>query len=378
MLSHNQTRDGQLPKIAKGPNMEKLKVMMPHLNLLNLFNLFYFQESPIYNQIKSASGFGKQVDEVADNKWSLVKLINSRQNGGSLLRNDKCKINNLYLPNCCERPLVRLDSKVFCGSFTRDGNRFVTGSQDQEIRIFDSSTSNYKELNSITAKHVSWCILDIAFSPCSQYFAYSTWAECLHICPLGGDDDDIRCLNLNTNVNRFGAFSLAFSNNGKEIISGGSDASVYIFDRERNERTLRVPVRNDGMVTDVNCVGFVDESSHLFYSGSDDACIRVWDRRCLNENDPEASGMLLGHIDGITYIDSKNDGRYLLSNSKDQSLKLWDMRSFSPKEAEANVRTFLQTRSWDYRWDKVPKSCESYLIAKINPRFLKLDFLIRL
>lgn len=312
----------------------------------------------MYNQIKSASGFGKKVDEVKDNKWSLLKMINDRQNNGSFYRNEKCKINNLYLPNHNERQLIRLDSKVFCGSFTRDGNRFVTGSQDQEIRIFDSSTSNYKELNHITAKHVSWCILDIAFSPCSQYFAYSTWAECLHICPLNGDDEDIRCLNLDTNVNRFGAFSLAFSNNGKEIISGGSDAGVYIFDRELNERTLRVPVRSDGLVTDVNCVGFVDESSHLFYSGSDDACIKIWDRRCLNENNPEASGMLLGHIDGITYIDSKNDGRYLLSNSKDQSLKLWDMRRFSPKETEAKVKSVLQTRSWDYRWDKVPKNCE--------------------
>jgi WD repeat-containing protein 23 len=133
---------------------------------------------------------------------------------------------------------------------------------------------------------------------------------------------------------------------------------VYIFDRERNERTLRIPVRNDGHITDVNAVGFVDEAYNLFYSGSDDACIRVWDRRCLNENNPQASGCLLGHIDGVTYIDSKNDGRYLMSNSKDQSIKLWDMRHFSPKEAETNVRSSLQTRHWDYRWDKVPKSCE--------------------
>lgn len=151
---------------------------------------------------------------------------------------------------------------------------------------------------------------------------------------------------------------MAFSNNGKEIISGGSDASVYIFDRELNSRTLRVPVRNDGLVTDVNCVGFVDDSSHLFYSASDDACIKIWDRRCLNENNPEASGSLLGHIDGITFIDSKNDGRYLLSNSKDQSIKLWDIRQFSPKEAEHKVKSILQTRNWDYRWDKVPKNCK--------------------
>lgn len=71
---------------------------------------------------------------------------------------------------------------------------------------------------------------------------------------------------------------------------------------------------------------------------------------------------MLGHIDGITYIDSKNDGRYLLSNSKDQSIKLWDMRCFSPREAETNIRASLQTRHWDYRWDKVPKTCALLVI----------------
>lgn len=34
LLSHNQQRDGQLPKITKGPNMEKLKV--------NLISNFFF------------------------------------------------------------------------------------------------------------------------------------------------------------------------------------------------------------------------------------------------------------------------------------------------------------------------------------------------
>ena len=174
----------------------------------------WFQESEFYNQIKCASGFGKQADENLDFSWSLVKLINERQNGGSYLRSQRCKINNVYIPNHCDRRLRQFGSKVFCGSFTRDGRRFVTGSQDQEIRIFDSSTSNYTQVNHLSAKHVSWCILDIAFSPCSQYFAYSTWSECLHICPMDGNDDDIRCLNLDTTVNRFGAFALAFSSNG--------------------------------------------------------------------------------------------------------------------------------------------------------------------
>ncbi|KAK3080870.1 L14B protein, partial [Teratosphaeriaceae sp. CCFEE 6253] len=38
------------------------------------------------------------------------------------------------------------------------------------------------------------------------------------------------------------------------------------------------------------------------------------------------AGMFLGHTEGVTYIDSKGDGRYVISNGKDQTCKLWDLR----------------------------------------------------
>lgn len=37
-------------------------------------------------------------------------------------------------------------------------------------------------------------------------------------------------------------------------------------------------------------------------------------------------GVFTGHAEGLTYVDSKGDGRYVLSNSKDQTMKLWDIR----------------------------------------------------
>lgn len=162
------------------------------------------RESELYEQIKFACGFGNKVDQVKDFNWSLIKLVNQRQNLGTYVRNQKCKVFNLYIPNHCARPLAMLTSKVFCGTFNSKGDRFATGSQDQIVRIFDSSTSNYTHVNHINARHVSWCLLDIAFSPCDQFFAYSTWSDCLHICPIDGNDNDIKCLNLNTSVNRFG------------------------------------------------------------------------------------------------------------------------------------------------------------------------------
>lgn len=92
---------------------------------------------------------------------------------------------------------------------------------------------------------------------------------------------------------------------------------------------------------DINAVCFGDASSNIVYSGGDDGLVKVWDRRELREDAGKPVGVFAGHADGITFIDSRGDGRYLLSNSKDQSIKLWDVRKFSSSaaaEATRNVR----------------------------------------
>ena len=81
--------------------------------------------------------------------------------------------------------------------------------------------------------------------------------------------------------------------------------------------------------------------------------MKLWDRRCLNTSKPDLSvGLFIGHFDGITYIDSRNDGRHFLTNSKDQSIKIWDIRRTSPKSRENRHNISF---GWDYRWDSVPR-----------------------
>ena len=41
----------------------------------------------------------------------------------------------------------------------------------------------------------------------------------------------------------------------------------------------------------------------------------------------------MGHLEGVTFLDSRGDGRYFISNSKDQSIKLWDIRKMSSHAA---------------------------------------------
>jgi WD repeat-containing protein 23 len=101
---------------------------------------------------------------------------------------------------------------------------------------------------------------------------------------------------------------------------------------------------------DVNAVCFADAMSpHILYSGSDDTTLKVWDRRSMADNRP--AGVFLGHTEGLTYVDSKGDGRYVLSNAKDQTAKLWDLRAMMTTEEAEKVDINRYTTGFDYRTD---------------------------
>jgi len=80
---------------------------------------------------------------------------------------------------------------------------------------------------------------------------------------------------------------------------------------------------------DINAVAFADKSCQTVFSGSDDTLIKVWDRRQFGGESNGCVGVLQGHKKGITFIDSKMDGRYLISNGKDHCIKLWDLRKMT-------------------------------------------------
>lgn len=60
--------------------------------------------------------------------------------------------------------------------------------------------------------------------------------------------------------------------------------------------------------------------------------------------------MLVGHTEGITYVSAKGDGRYVISNGKDQSLRLWDLRKMrSNTEFEGMEHDAYRLDQFDYR-----------------------------
>ena len=251
--------------------------------------------------------------------------------------------------------IINYEDPAYSGQFSNDGNFFFACIKDFRVRMYDTSNPynwrQYKTVRYPGAGH--WTLTDSSLSPNNMWLAYSSLCPQVALAPTDPKDKgDPYFLNLEmTNgtaaSRRFRIYSIRFSGDGRELVAGASIGGIVVFDIESRTTLHYVQGHDD----DVNAVCFADASSpHILYSGSDDSTIKVWDRRSMAENRP--AGAFVGHIEGLTYVDSKGDGRYILSNGKDQTMKLWDLRMAMSSEqfAEKNPTRYSGSSGFDYRW----------------------------
>lgn len=290
---------------------------------------------------------------------SVVDILRQRELGHFSSKTRK-RLSSCVLPDTGKK-VATFRNKVFCGVYGRDGDIFLSACQDRGLRIFDTSRGNFKLLQSLQAQDVGWAVLDVALSPSGTHLVYSSWNDYLYQVHILGDgysnegyqvEQVPLCLDP-PGHHQFCIFSVKFSQDSSELLGGANDGCLYLYDREAQTQSQSITAHDN----DVNAVCFVDETTHILASGGDDGMCKVWDRRSLRESNPRPVGVLAGHSDGIAYIDSRGDGRFLISNSKDQSIKLWDIRRFSQAdEIEENKNVVRRNHYWDYRWERVPKA----------------------
>ncbi|OLL22017.1 LEC14B protein [Neolecta irregularis DAH-3] len=244
-------------------------------------------------------------------------------------------------------PVSRLRSRIYSGQFSQDGTFFFSCAQDFRVRLYDTTDAyDWKQYKTIQGAYGSWTITDSDLSPDNKWVIYSTIDPVVFLARTDQEDDELKALRMGSAYCRCGIWSVRWSADAKEIVAGASDSSIYLYDVEQNRVTLRL----GGHKEDVNAVSFGDHSSNILFSGSDDSYIKVWDRRSLHGG--KESGVLIGHTEGITFIEGKGDGRYLVSNSKDQSCKLWDIRKMLNKDTDSLPD--YSVGNFDYRYMPYP------------------------
>ncbi|OAA64373.1 WD repeat protein [Niveomyces insectorum RCEF 264] len=255
--------------------------------------------------------------------------------------------------------ILRYDAPVYLGQFSDDGNFFYSATKDFRVRMYDTSNVNdWHHYKTVVHPSGRWTMTDAALSPDNRWLAFTSMMPQVCLAPTDPNDEgDPYLLDLSSHgandadnhYHSFAIFSVRFSGDGRELVAGTNASSIIVYDIE----SRRVLHHIDGHDHDVNAVCFGDRTSpHLLYSGSDDATIKVWDRRSLGDGRP--AGAFVGHCEGVTYIDSKGDGRYILSNGKDQTMRLWDLRmAMSTADFERLDPAQLTRYSlYDYRFQR--------------------------
>jgi WD repeat-containing protein 23 len=236
-------------------------------------------------------------------------------------------------------------AKCYTGKFSTRGDVYYTASQDWTIRLYspltappssppdadamqdvDAASTRLAPYLSVRGEPGRWSITDCRMANNNKFLLYASLSPVLHFVGLALHHDtgtpfrDTLDFSKGCVWGGFSLLSLRLSGDNREVLSGASDDCVYLYDLERQLVTAKIKAHQD----EVNAVTYLYPcATNLLVSGSDDTYIKLWDKRC------HASPALTlpGHTEGITCLASKGDGHYLLSNAKDQSLKLWDLRT---------------------------------------------------
>jgi WD repeat-containing protein 23 len=311
------------------------------------------------------SGVFGTVDDSPWAKKDPIRRIIDRELIGDLsarIRNHRL-ITQSLLPSSEADTIIHYNDSVYGGQFSDDGSFYYSFTQDFMVRIYDTRNPwRWRHYKTIYCPGGRWTLTDAALSPDNKWIALTSLTSHVRLAPTSMfDTGEPYDLDLGDPMyqGRCGLFSIRFSGDGRELVAGTNANSIVVYDIESRKSLHHIR----GHADDVNAVCFADKASpHIIYSGSDDCVVKVWDRRSMG--DKREAGVFVGHIEGVTYVDSKGDGRYVLSNGKDQSMKLWDLRkAMSTKryhtEAKRKRSTFIQydyrTGEYDdYNWDPHP------------------------
>ncbi|KAJ3796208.1 WD40-repeat-containing domain protein [Lentinula aff. detonsa] len=181
----------------------------------------------------------------------------------------------------------------------------------QQKAVFSGKIDNWPDQQVILRDHTDY-ITAVAFSPDGKKIVSGSWDKTIRIWnadtgeaignPLQGHSD--------------GVTSVAFSPDGKRIVSGSEDGLIIIWNVDTRE-AIGDPLQ--GYSHWVNSVAFSPDGKRIV-SGFEDGLIIIW-----NADTGEAIGYpLQGSLNLVTSVAFSPDGKRIVSGSADCLIRIWN------------------------------------------------------
>ncbi len=200
--------------------------------------------------------------------------------------------------------------------FTSDGRYLVSASADKTVRVWDTDSGELIRIirGQIGTGHEGK-IYTAALSHGDRWLALGGWfpGQSDRRNPIRLIDfrsgEVVRLLRGHGNV----IHKLAFSPDGKLLISGGGDKKAKIWKVESGELLQILRGHKEG----IHEVSFAPDGRSVV-TGSFDDTLRLW-----RVSDGKLLKVMTGHSDDVGAVSYTPDGLYILSGSKDKTIRLW-------------------------------------------------------
>ncbi|RHZ49966.1 hypothetical protein Glove_508g52 [Diversispora epigaea] len=220
----------------------------------------------------------------------------------------------VIIPTIVSRRLTPHDGEIHTIQASTDGNYFATGSADKTIKIFDSTSGQIRQTLSGSIQS----IMHVSFNNTSEMIAGASNDNAARLWHL--KTGRIR-LTLTGHVGK--VYSARFNGDSSKVITGSHDRTIKVWDLQKG-----YCIRTIFSFSSCNDVVPLDDEGTTLVSGHLDNNLRFWDVRS-GKDIKELTGIHLGQI---TSVSVSPDGSKVLTNSRDNTLKLVDLRTYDVEQ----------------------------------------------
>jgi WD40 repeat protein len=210
---------------------------------------------------------------------------------------------------------------VRSAAFSADGQRIVSGSEDQTIRVWDAQTG--QPIGEPIVGHSNW-VNSVAFSPDGKMIASASLDETVRLWRLeSGRPAEMRIDHAGS-----GFLNVLFSPDGERVAAAGKDGHVRVWDARTGKPLGAELAGHRGAVRDM---AFAPDGERIVSIG-DDGTVRLWD----GHGAARLPLVLDGQFIGIAFANGHGDHR-LASTDFGGAVRQWNADTGRPVGSHIQV-----------------------------------------